>query len=226
MTENETATALPSRDPDTDRPTRTAWKIAGFVGGMLALLFLVAFGAGFMTAAIERGTLSPARVAIGATIVASAGLALWMTLRSFHALRAARDLSRRDRRNMLFIVVLFVVGAVIGAVLAMSDHDAVAPGTVLLASGPISPAVALALAFVTVVVLPITYWYYHRHVIDELDEAAYREGALYALYGYATIAPAWWLLWRGGWVGAPDGEIIFIVTLLLWLLFALRAKYR
>ena len=226
MTENEQASASRSQYRDGERPNRAGWQIAGLVCGILALIFMIAVGAGFVTALVERGNVSAGRIVIGAIIAALTGLALWVALRSLHALRTSKALSRRDRRNILFSVALVIVGAVMGMAFSIADHASLGTDTSLLGTSPISPAVALALAFATAIVLPVTYWYYHRHVVDELEEAAYREGALYALYSYVTIAPTWWMLWRGGWVREPDGQIIFLATILIWLLAAMRAKYR
>ena len=40
--------------------------------------------------------------------------------------------------------------------------------------------------------------YWHLHVADEQEAAAYSRGALLGIYVFWIGAPVWWLLWRGG----------------------------
>jgi hypothetical protein len=96
----------------------------------------------------------------------------------------------------------------------------------IFASVPIEPWVAVLLAAIVGIGMPILSWYWHARVIDEQEADAYRSGALIAIYAFWIVAPVWWLLWRGGMLPAPDGVALYLMTTFVALIIWFWKKYR
>jgi hypothetical protein len=205
------------------------------VGGQIArvaLMILAAGGAlfgigvtaGLIAAHVDHGggvTLEMTGLVAGALLFAAAcGYALWRLYRTAHA--AAGAPTTRERRNRTVLIACGAMGGVIGLVLAMAGPSPFAT----FSNEPISPTLALLLAVPIAVVLPIVSIYWHRHVVDEQEAAAYNLGALIGVSAYFIGAPVWWLLWRGGLLPAPDGILIYFTTIAVTGLVWIWAKYR
>ncbi|MFN3451451.1 MAG: hypothetical protein ACK4ZE_04775, partial [Sphingorhabdus sp.] len=119
-----------------------------------------------------------------------------------------------------------IFGGIIGLTLALSGNmDGISEPNVL-ANGPISPVLAVILAVAIGIVMPAITYYWHKHVVDEQEDAAYRAGALIAIYAFWFVAPVWWLLWRGGILPAPNGMALYLMTAFIALIVWSWKKYR
>lgn len=133
---------------------------------------------------------------------------------------------RRERLNNRIIWGCGIFGGIIGLTLALSGNmDGISEPNVL-ANGPISPVLAIILAAAIGIVLPAVTFYWHKHVVDEQEDAAYRAGALIAIYAFWFVAPVWWLLWRGGILPAPNGMALYLMTAFIALIVWSWKKYR
>lgn len=137
----------------------------------------------------------------------------------------AQPLSGREKLNQRILLACGAMGGVIGVVLSVG---AVADGDMagLFSSAPLSPALAVPIAIFWGLVMPVISVFWHRKAIDEQEAAAYRDGALMAVYVFWYGAPVWWLLWRGGLVPAPHGEAIYMATIFTALIVWFWKKYR
>lgn len=196
--------------------------------GGIALVFGIGVIAGLLSAHSERGGAMDARL-IGILIcvaVAMAGIALFMWRQMRAVARSGQTLNPRERRNRLVLTIAMAVGAAIGFMLALSGGLDGGPGPISLSDAPLPPMIAIGLAAIVAIALPLLSYYWHRRVADELEAAAYREGALMGLYAFWVGAPTWWLLWRGGLVPPPDGVVIYLVVTFVAGVVWLHAKYR
>ena len=134
-------------------------------------------------------------------------------------------LSRREKLNNRILIGCGIFGGLVALILLISG-DVSAQNPNILSSDPISPVVAIILAIASGVLLPLLSWYWHAKVVDEQEEAAYRTGALIAIYAFWYIAPTWWLLWRGGILPAPDGIALYMMTTFIALFVWFWKKYR
>lgn len=133
---------------------------------------------------------------------------------------------RRERLNNRIIWGCGIFGGIIGLTLALSGNmDGISEPNVL-ANGPISPVLAVILAVAIGIVMPAITYYWHKHVVDEQEDAAYRAGALIAIYAFWFVAPVWWLLWRGGILPAPNGMALYLMTAFIALIVWSWKKYR
>ncbi len=195
----------------------TLGAIAGFTGEHLAdgggelssvaLAVLISFGA----------------------IVAGLTYAVW---RNIQNLKASGDpVTKREKLNRNIVAVCGLLGGVIGMIFAVfgllrSPDNAEFDPISSLFTGPIPVAAALGIFFVWTVIMPVLAWFWHTRAIDEQEASAYRDGGYYAAYAYLILAPAWWLLWRGGLVPEPDGVAIFMIFSLIWSAVWFWKKYR
>lgn len=135
-------------------------------------------------------------------------------------------LSKKERLNRNLLIVCLVLGGVMGAAMALIEGPKNAMDGFLFSNAPLPKTAALIFAFIWAVIVPGIAWYWHRYAVDEQEAHAYREGAYYAFYGYAIGAPLWWMLWRGGLVPAPNGIVIYYITLSICGVVWLWKKYR
>jgi len=133
---------------------------------------------------------------------------------------------RRERLNNRIIWGCGIFGGIIGLTLALTGNMGAANEPSLFASGPMSPMLAIILAVAIGIVPPAITFYWHKHVVDEQEDAAYRTGALVALYAFWFVAPIWWFLWRGGILPAPDGVALYFMTAFIALIVWFWKKYR
>jgi hypothetical protein len=131
---------------------------------------------------------------------------------------------RREKLYNRILIGCGLLGGVIGLALAMTDNLG-ADEASLFASSPISPALAIILSVIIGIIFPAVSIYWHKYVVDEQEDAAYRAGALIAIYAFWFIAPVWWLLWRGGMLPAPDGVALYLMTTFVALIIWFWKKY-
>lgn len=118
---------------------------------------------------------------------------------------------RREKVYNRFLVGCFLLGGVTGLALSLTgSFDATE--TSLMSNAAMSPVLAIILSIAIGVIAPAITLYWHKHAVDEQEEAAYRFGALIAMYAFWFIAPVWWLLWRGGMLPAINGITLYFMT--------------
>lgn len=219
-----TAMGMAAMDDDAPRLATRIGQVALLGGAGLGLMFCAGLAVGLATARLESGNGIDARfVALlaGTTLLAMACLyAIWRATRAMA--RESGGATTRERRSRVIFVACAGIGAIVGVALSLSGT----PPLGAFSSDPLPAGLAIALAITVAVLLPILSVYWHRRVADEQEAAAYAKGALIGIYAYWIGAPTWWLLWRGGLVPAPDGILIYFVTIAVTGLVWLWAKYR
>lgn len=163
----------------------------------------------------------PALAALGIFVAIIAGLAYSILRNALKIKQSEYPLSRREKLNNQIMVGSAIFGGLVAVVLVLSGD--VSSG---ISDGPISPAIAIGVAFAFGVLVPLMSYYWHKKVVDEQEDAAYRSGALIAIYAFWIGAPVWWLLWRGGLVPAPDGITIYFITTFTAVIVWFWKKYR
>ncbi|WP_397603882.1 hypothetical protein [Sphingorhabdus sp.] len=160
-----------------------------------------------------------------AAILAIIGLGYW-TWQNAKAMKVpGENLTRRELLNRNILLGFIFLGGVMGVGLSIVEGDGGAEATKILSNSPLPTNFALAFAFVFLVIVPAITWYWHRYAVDEQEEAAYRFGALIAMYAFWFIAPAWWLLWRGGILPEVNGMILYFMTFFVALIVWFWKKY-
>jgi hypothetical protein len=114
---------------------------------------------------------------------------------------------------------------VIGAGIALAELYFGAKDAALFASGPLVPALAIIYSIIIGVIIPAITFYWHKNVVDEQEESAYRDGGYYAAYAFLFLTPLWWLLWRGGLLPEPNGVAIYLTFSLVWTIVWFWKKY-
>lgn len=213
---------------------------AGFAAqtGRIALIALGSLGALFGTAIItgfiiahqqHGGALSVLQLLILAGVVLfvlGSAYAAWRGARALHAASAAGGPpTPREGRYRVVMLIAALTGAAISLILVL-QNDTLTGNPIDLLSGPLSPGIAVVLALLVGVLMPVLSIYWHVRAIDEQEAAAYSKGTLLAAYAYWIGAPVWWLLWRGGLVAAPDGVAIYLITIAIAAVTWFWAKYR
>lgn len=197
-----------------EKPLGTGGIALRLGGGLFLAIFGAGIGVGVIAAWRDHGEFRSG-VVIGLGLALLALMAgSWMVL----SVRASLILPRspRVRRARIALYLSLVVGAIVGAGghLFENRHGSGGAMGALFEAGPISRAFAIALiAGWAVAMIVSIYWHM---ALDEIERAEYEFGAVLALYGYVTIAPAWWILWRGGMLPEPDGGVIFLAVCVIW----------
>lgn len=169
----------------------------------LGLTFSTGALVGVIAAATEDGGALGARaIAVLAALVMLIVVLVATIARLLRGMRReTAAITRRERLNRNILLGSGLLGAVIGATLVLNDgfdpeRVASAPFAVFTAS-PLPVTLALLLAFVWAVVMPVVAWFWHARAIDEQEASAYRDGGYYAAYVYLVAAPP-----HGGCCGA------------------------
>jgi hypothetical protein len=199
-------------------------RIALIVGAGLCAMFGAGIALGLVAGHLEKGgPIRPLLLAAGlAAVLLTAGSAYlgYRTMRTMA--RVSGPGASRDRRNRTVLIICGAMGGAIGMALSLGGSS---PLTAF-SNEPLPAWLAIVLTVPIAVILPILSLYWHRSVADEQEAAAYNKGALIGIYTYFIGAPTWWLLWRGGLVPAPDGILIYLITMAVTGTIWLWAKYR
>jgi uncharacterized membrane protein YozB (DUF420 family) len=207
----------------------TIWRWLGLFAAGLATVTMFGMIAGFSAASLEQGwsrfTLLDGAI-LSVIVAVTAGLG-WLTWRLGRKLFGQNGhVPRRERRSRNFLLASGAIGVVIGILLAGTDFmTGGGDPFAVLSSRPLPPTFAIAMAVFLIVFLPALSWQWQK-AIDEHERQAYFAGAVVAAYVYMIIAPAWWFLWRGGLVPAPDGIILYFAFNLTFLIVWFWKKYR
>jgi len=203
---------------------RILWIILSGFGIVMILGAVV----GFLSAHMSEGggPLSTAGYAVLAALISVAlalAFAIWRLFRQMK--RSDQKVPQREKIYNRFLIGSFTFGGVTGLVLALTgSFDA--HETNLLATDAMSPMLAIIMSVAIGVILPAITLYWHKHAVDEQEEAAYRFGALIAIYAFWFIAPVWLFLWRGGMLPEVDGVTLYFITMLVALIVWFWKKYR
>ena len=203
---------------------RTLWMILSGVGIVTVLGAIT----GFLSEhdALGGGTLECAGVAVLVVLVAVALVLAFVIWKMFEQMQQSGErVPRRERLNNRILIGCGLLGGAIGLTLAVTDNFGAEEAS-LFANSPMSPFLAIILSIAIGIILPAITIYWHKHVVDEQEEAAYRSGALFAIYAFWFIAPVWWLLWRGGMLPEPNGVALYLMTTFVVLIVWSWKKYR
>lgn len=189
----------------------TSGAIAGFVSEMKAQ------GDGAMdgTSLIVLG--------VFVAIIGALAFVIWSLTQKMRT--SGEKIPRREKLNNKILIGCGLFGGIIGLTLAVSENFG-ADEAILFGNGPLPPVVAIVLAAAIGIFMPVVSYYWHKNVVDELEEAAYRAGALFAMYAFWFVAPVWWLLSRGGFLPAPNGVALYLMTTFVALIVWSWKKYR
>lgn len=197
----------------------------GLIGASLFAILMLGVVAGYATASIEQGFTLVDGLILAAMLAATIGVAVL-------AYRLARPLfgpnthvPARERKSLQLLIGSFVLGLLMAVIMAIAGPSGPDAATSILSNRPIDPILALVLCAIILFVVPFGSWQWHR-IVDEHERDAYRMGAVAAAYVFLIGAPTWWFLWRGGWLPAPNGIIIFYAFCLTFAAVWLWKKYR
>ncbi len=214
-------------EPEETRPS-PLWRWARIAALSTLLLFLVGVTVGFTIGHLEKesGSFTAMGIAILALILALSAGCLWLLVRMLRVPIGDGPPTAKERLNRNILIVCGALGAVTALLMILAQGRGWMDNPQIFSNDPLPPAVAIALIFVTGVLTPAISFYWHRSAIDEQELDAYKTGALYGLYVYMIGAPVWWFAWRGGFLPAPDGVVIYFVTICTVGAVWLWKKYR
>jgi MFS family permease len=193
----------------------------------LGIIMILGAITGFLSAHMSEGG-GPLNIASYAVLAALMSVALllafviWKLFRQMK--RSDQKVPRREKVYNRFMVGSFIFGGVTGLILALTgSFDETEAG--LISNDAMSPMLAIILSVALGVIVPAITFYWHKNLVDEQEEAAYRFGALIAMYAFWFIAPVWWFLWRGGILPAIDGIALYFITIFVALIVWFWKKY-
>ena len=189
---------------------RNLWMMLSGVG----IIMLLGVITGFLSQhnAQGGGTLNFAGVAVLGAIAAASLILAFVIWKLFQqGKQRGEKVPRREKVYNRFLVGCFLLGGVTGLAHSLTGRFD-ATETSLMSNAAMSPVLAIILSIAIGVIAPAITLYWHKHVVDEQEEAAYRFGALIAMYAFWFIAPVWWLLWRGGMLPEINGITLYFMT--------------
>lgn len=208
-------------EPVDNSGKRALWMLASATG----IVFCGGAIVGALGAHAEDGggPLDTAMIVIVSVFALGALACLGALLRQGMKLKAEGvGLTPRERMSQNILYGSLAAGGLIGLLLITQSGSVMDP----FSEGPVSPVFAIVLALAWGVAMPVMSYVWHRRAIDEQEADAYRTGAMFAAYAYWIGAPVWWILWRGGFLPAPNGMAIYFVTIFTALFIWFWKKYR
>ncbi|MEY4721334.1 MAG: hypothetical protein RIQ46_1059 [Pseudomonadota bacterium] len=191
----------------------------------IGALFMAGVIAGYSAVMSKDSSIGALQVGVLALLVALLGFCLfdiWRTMRRWQTEDGLA--SPRVKRSRALLIASGVVGGVIGMMIAMQE-DGSGNGGWLFSDGPLPSFTAMAIMALILIGVPALLWFWHRS-IDEHEAEANRDGALMGIYAYSTVAPAWWIGWRGGVLPELNGEAIFLLVMAVWGVTWMWRRYR
>jgi hypothetical protein len=193
----------------------------------LGIIMILGAITGFLSAHMSEGG-GPLNIASYTVLAALMSVTLllafviWKLFRQMK--RSDQKVPQREKVYNRFLIGSFTFGGITGLVLALTGgFDETEAG--LISNDAMSPTLAIVLSIAIGVIVPAITLYWHKHAVDEQEEAAYRFGALIAMYAFWFIAPVWWLLWRGGMLPEIDGIALYFMTIFVALIVWFWKKY-
>lgn len=184
-------------------------RVARWAGiALVAFVGMVALG--FISAHLDHGTSKGTwrvYVAVG-VLIASVATGAALLVRAYR--RTGRGVGeRREAARMRQIWLLYAaIGIVVFMAMRLIQRPLYHPDTAAL-----SPGVALGVAAAYLIVTVVGSLLYFRR-IDELARHNNYWSNTVGTYAIVCAYPAWYLLWRGGFVGEPSHEAMFIILCL------------
>lgn len=136
--------------------------------------------------------------------------------------------SASERANHRLLAISGVLGGAVGLVLALTALGGHRKGDNLsdaMLNGPLPVWLAIVLALLWGVVMPIISWRWER-VVDEHEREAYRDGAVAGFYALSIGGPVWWVLARADLVRPVDPVALYALVLVATGGVWLWRKYR
>ncbi len=207
-----------------ERAASPVASIALVVAASTVALFALAFIAGMLVAASDNeGPHSLLFFAILGGVALTGAGAVWVIVRNREVMRLPT--SPRMRKSRIILYTCLAAGLVAGVGLAVAEGpESTDLGTLFSTTAPISAPAALLLVTALLVATALSARWHM--LLDEHERAAYDFGAVAALYLYFVVSVCWWLLARGGIVGAPSGYVIFWLVMFAWMIGWLIRRYR
>jgi hypothetical protein len=193
----------------------------------LGIIMILGAITGFLSAHMSEGggPLTISGYAVLAALMSVTLLLAFVIWKLFRQMkRSEQKVPQREKVYNRFLIGSFTFGGVTGLVLALTGgFDETEAG--LISNDAMSPTLAIILSIAIGVIAPAITLYWHKHAVDEQEEAAYRFGALIAMYAFWFIAPVWWLLWRGGMLPEVNGITLYFMTTFVALIVWFWKKY-
>lgn len=203
---------------ETKKPLGTFGVALRLGGGFFLAIFGAGIAAGVFAAWREHGEFRTG-VVIGLALAALALVAGgWLIFSARGNLALPRSPQVRRSRIALYasLGISTIIGVAAGFAWQMQvSHDDPAHGLAnMFAATPLSLPLTLAVLVAWIVTVALSlYWH---TTLDEIERAEYEFGAMAGLYSFVTVAPAWWLAWRGGLLPEPNGVAICLMVCIVW----------
>lgn len=200
---------------DTERRDSPLARWGRLAAASLVATLAGAYAAGMIVGGTRHDHQGPHSLAFYGEVLAAAMIAagaVWVAVRNRSVLILPASPRMREAGLMLYlsagvglaasIALIWLMGADFGLELFFTDEPL-----------PAEAALILAAMFAAGIALSVRWFL----LVDEHERAAHDFGTVTAFYAYLTISAIWWLLARGGLVYAPDGVLIFWLTLAVWI---------
>lgn len=211
--------------PDSDMPTNSRKSALLIILGGIFTIFLAGIVTGIAMRFAETGEFRLATVVGGVLAVVTVALGYWIIRRALLNARLTLPRSPRMRRSRIALYLSLAAsvgfGIVVGVMGGLSDE--IEPTEILFSSQPLAPT--LAIWGIVGLLAAIGFSAYWHSTIDEMERRDYDFGTACGLYTYVSVAPAWWLAWRGGLTGEPDDVAIFWIVCVTWSIGWLWRRY-
>ena len=137
----------------------------------------------------------------------------------------APKMSLRERKYWGTLAACAVLGGIIGFAMAFTGMlDGKDPTAMLYSNAALPRNLALVIAALWGVGLPLGCLFYHRYA-DEQDQHAYLWACTMGWYVFVVLTPTWWVLGRGGLTPPVDIGVIFLVSMVVNALVWLWKRY-
>jgi hypothetical protein len=180
-------------------------------------LFLLGVSLGVVAAIVTKGW--PSRAWVPFIPLVAAPLGIWALAIAWRLVAPPKSASAYEKKYWNVWLAIVAISAPVGAISAMLLLRSGVPATSVFTNAPISPGIAIALAVLVTTVCVVAIALYHR-AIDDHEERAYLWGSQLAYYFLVVAFPAWWLLERGGIVGAITTGTAFAAILVSFIVQA------
>jgi MFS family permease len=180
-------------------------------------LFLVGMALGVVAAIVTKGW--PSRLWVSFIPLVAAPLGIAAIVIAWRLVAPPKSASTYEKKYWNVWLAIVAISAPVGAISAILFLGSGMPPGKVFTSAPIAPGIAIALALLVTAVCVGAVALYHR-AIDDHEERAYLWGSQLAYYFLIIAFPAWWLLERGGIVGAITTGTAFAAVLLSFIVQA------